>query len=453
MKIFARAGLATLVALALSLAATAANAIEYDEVIKLTQQGVTDRTIVELIVKDGRAFDMNEDEIADLRDGDVSEDVIRAMLDPSKGRDWLDGNLSSDDDDDGVYDDDSNGYSTSLDRAYGQGYQDGRSTALVYSFGYYYGPLARYYYDDPFYYPFWFSGHYSASYWPSYYAFNYRPHYAWYSAYPYNYYNYDSYYCYTWYDPGYYSYRGYQVQPGYGRTIWDNGPRWRDGGLPPSGSGAGSGSGGTTRDGALTRFRDHVAGRPVAPPVIRQVAERVRGGSARDLVAGTRSRDTRVSRQVTTAPVTRDRVIRTLPVRRPVTERIVERSQRSQPSRDVVRRAPDRRDIDRQMVRRVLERPTTERRRNTEVGRGTDAPRRVERGQQDRQPPQQRSAPVRQYAPRQDSRSAHQLPIPQPEGQRAPEEQRQPEQRQPESPQPEARDTRPLMDRILPGRR
>lgn len=431
MKIFARAGLATLVALALSLAATAANAIEYDEVIELTQQGVTDRAIVELIVKDGRAFDMDEAEIADLRDEDVSEDVIRAMLDPNEGRDWLDGNFSSDGED-GFYDEDSNGYSTSLDRAYGQGYQDGRSTALVYSFGYYYGPLARYYYDDPFYYPFWSSGQYSASYWPSYYAFNYRPHYAWYSAYPYNYYNYDSYYCYTWYDPGYYANRGYQVQPGYGRTIWDNGPRWRDGGLPPAGSGSGSVSGGT-RDGALTRFRDHVAGRPVAPPVIRQVADRTRGGSARDLVAGTRIRDTRVSRQVTPAPVRapRERVIRTQPVRRPVSERIVDRTQRSQPSRDVVRRAPEqRRVIDRPVIRRVLDRPATDRRRGTDSGRGNDAPRRVER-----------------------ARTSQQLPIPQPEAERAPEEQRQPETRQPDAPQPETRDQRPLMDRIRPGRR
>src|SRR5689334_13224499 len=171
------------VALALTFAATAAFAIDYDDVIGLTNQNVSKRTIIELIVKDGRAFDMTDDEIADLRDEGVDEDVIQAMLDPSFGEDWLDGKVTGRD------------YSTKLDRAYKAGYEDGR-TSLVYSFGYYYGPLSRYYYDDPFYYSFWYSG-YGLSYWPSYCAYYYRPAYAWYCPYPYNWYNYDSYYCYT----------------------------------------------------------------------------------------------------------------------------------------------------------------------------------------------------------------------------------------------------------------
>ena len=116
-----------------------------------------------------------------------------------------------------------------LDRAYGQGYSDGQ-TSLVYSFGYYYGPLSRYYYVDPFYYSFWFSGSWGGGYWPSYCAYYYRPAYAWCSPYPYNYYNYSSYYCNTYYDPGYYRANGYTVPAG-GRTIYDTSPRWRDGGV------------------------------------------------------------------------------------------------------------------------------------------------------------------------------------------------------------------------------
>jgi hypothetical protein len=423
-KTFVRAGLATLVAVALTLAATAAFAIEYDDVIGLTKQGVSDRTIVELIVKDGRAFEMNEDEIAGLRDEDVSEDVIQAMLDPSYGQDWLDGKITGDDDQ--YYnDDDSDGYSTSLDRAYGQGYNDGRSTALVYSFGYYYGPLARYYYCDPFYYPFWYSGLYASSYWPSYCAFYYRPAYSWYGAYPYNYYNYDSYYCYTWYDPGYYSYRGYSVRPG-GRTIWDNGPRWRDGGLPPSGNGN------VNRDPLITRLADHREGRPAAPPIIRDLLTRNSGGGGRDLVSGLRNRDGRVTREV--APVIRpvpgdrtvgdrsgDRIVRSgdrgngrvirssEPVTRPVAPgriargdgtmrrgdeagRMVRegRAPRIAPGRgDVVRRSdgrvPVRRGPDlRGQDRRAPEGRGSSGRRNVDGGRSYDPSRRIERAPETR---------------------------------------------------------------------
>lgn len=300
MKTFARASLATLLALVLSFAATAAYAIEYDDVIGLAREGVSDRTIVELIVKDGRAFDMNEDEIASLRDEGVSEVVIDAMLDPVAGQDWLDGRTSDDQSyDQGGYSS-NDGYSTSLDQAYGRGYSDGRSTALVFSFGYYYGPLARYYYCDPFYYPFWSAG-YASSYWPSYCAFYWRPAYAWAYSYPYNWYNYNSYYCYTYYDPGYYNYRGYTVQPGYGRTVWDNGPRWRNGGLPPGGNGRLDGSG------AIDRVRERLfSGRPSAPPVVvgAGLAERPSGGatSRGELPAAGRWRDGRVARGVSPTP-------------------------------------------------------------------------------------------------------------------------------------------------------
>jgi hypothetical protein len=301
-KTFARAGVTIGIALVLTLAAHAAFAIEYDDVLNYTKQGVSDRAIVELIVKDGRAFKMSSDERNELRDANVSEIVIRAMDDPSYGQDWLDGKVETPqdfdngddpgaddqgtddrgDDNPGSYDQgqpgdggapntdedgivDEGGYSTSLDQAYGNGYANG-NTDLVYSFGYYYGPLARYYNCDPFYYPFWSHG-YAASYWPSYCAYWWRPRYDWCYAYPYNVYNYNSYYCFTYFDPGYYSHNGYHVLPGYRRTVWDNGPRWRNGGTPPP-------SGGRPLSRILdTRFAE--AGglggaRRYAPPVIHE---------------------------------------------------------------------------------------------------------------------------------------------------------------------------------------
>jgi hypothetical protein len=283
-----RTGLGALLGVLLVLGT--AYAIEYHEIFELTDEGVSDEEIVRLIVEDGRAFEMSEDEIEDLRRAGVSEIVIDAMIDPEVGRAWLAGDYRDEDYDDG------GGYATSLDEAYGQGYRDGRRTALVYSFGYYYGPLSRYYYDDPFYYSFWHAG-YAYSYWPSYYAYWYRPAYSWCYSYPYNWYNYSSYYCYTYYDPGYWVANGYTVLPGYGRTIWDDGPRWRDGGLAPIKGG---------RPPSMTALRDRLTdgGRlrnPSGPPAIREaIASRtdrgvptVRQPVARTPVSG-RSPETRV---------------------------------------------------------------------------------------------------------------------------------------------------------------
>ncbi len=402
-----RAGVATLVALAICMTASVASAIEYDDVIGLTRQGVSDRTIVELIVKDGRAFEMNDHEIQQLEDADVSQVVIDAMLDPVAGQDWLDGKSTGGYDEDGLpTGSGSGGYSTSLDRAYRNGYDDGRSTALVYSFGYYYGPLARYYYCDPFYYPFWSSG-YSSVYWPSYCAFSYRPSYDWCYAYPYNYYNYNSYYCYTYYDPGYYANKGYYVAPGSGRTVWDNGPRWRDGGLAP-GSGAFDGR----TDGARSRLlagqfvdADHGVGRPSAPPILRPApVQRVvtreggetgngkllgdRTGARRDLLSGARVGNGRVIREV--SPVTPGQERRTTvargaePTRRPAHSGLGDRLGRNEPRQDTAqgRVARDGRTMreqpDRGVVRTPSRRDDAARESGRDQGRRVDSPRRGE---------------------------------------------------------------------------
>jgi hypothetical protein len=246
------------VVLATVLAVTAAWAVEYDDIFELTERGVSERTIVQLIVDDGRAFELDQDELADLRAAGVSEVVIDAMLDPAVGRAWLSG---------GTTGTTGGGYSTSLDEAYNQGYSAGvSSTALVFSFGYYYGPLARYYYCDPFYYPFWYSG-YGYSYWPSYYSYWYRPYYDCYYAYPYNWYGYSSYYCHSYYDAGYWGHNGYSMPPGYNHSVWDNGPRFRGGGVtPPKGGRPYDGTeNGRVVTGGTNRMRN-----PSAPPAIRE---------------------------------------------------------------------------------------------------------------------------------------------------------------------------------------
>lgn len=263
MNTLLRAGLGAL--LGLTLVFGTAFAIEYDDIFEMTANGASDEEIVRRIVEDGRGFELSAREVDDLRDAGVSDIVIDTMRDPELGRDWLEGD-DRDDYDDGRYEGGS-GYSTSLDEAYGQGYSDGR-TSLVFSFGYYYGPLSRYYYDDPFYYSFWSAG-YAYSYWPSYYAYWYRPAYAWSYAYPYNYYTYDSFYCHTYYDPGYWAHNGYTVLPGYGRTVWDDGPRWRDGGIAPPKGGRPAAIAG------LERLRDNGRANRLRNPAVPAIREAI----------------------------------------------------------------------------------------------------------------------------------------------------------------------------------
>ncbi len=262
MRSILRMGLS--VVLATVFAVSTAWAVDYDDIFEFTERNVSERTIVQLIVDDGRAFELSEDELADLRAAGVSPVVIDAMLDPAVGKAWLAGETGGGATYGGGGAD---GYQSSLDQAYGSGYSAGvSSTALVYSFGYYYGPLSNYYYNDPFYYPFWSAG-YAYSYWPSYYSYWWRPYSSCYYTYPYNYYGYSSYYCHSYYDPGYWASNGYNVQPGYGRTVWDNGPRFRGGGIVPPKGGRPAGSGSSARlvTGSAGRMRN-----PSGPPAIRE---------------------------------------------------------------------------------------------------------------------------------------------------------------------------------------
>ncbi len=258
-----RMGLSVVVATVL--AASAAWAVDYGDIIELTARNVHERTLVQLIVDDGRAFELSAVEIVELRVAGVSERVIDAMIDPAAGEAWLAGDVyEREDGADGG--ETGNGDRSSLDQDYGQGEGGGDgSTPLVFSFGYYYGPLSRYYYDDPYYFPFWSAGH-AYSYWPSYYAYGWRPAYDEYYEYPYNWYEYSSYYCHTYYDPAYWSEIGYTVQPGYGPTVWDHGPRFRGGGIvPPKGGRPDAVSGERLAVGSAGRVRN-----PAGPPAIHE---------------------------------------------------------------------------------------------------------------------------------------------------------------------------------------
>jgi len=215
-------------ALALIAFAPAAHALEYDEIFTLLERDVTERTLVQLVVDDGRGFELAEQDSLDLVQAGATRILIRAMREPAWGRAWLDEEPWALEEAEALVDPMLDAqYRTALDRGYGAG-----KTALVWSLGYYNGPLSRYYYDDPFFYDFWFTG-YATSYWPSYFAYWYRPAHEECYAYPYDWYATTSYYCDAYYDPGYWVERGYTVQPGYGRLVTDTTPRWRDGGIEP----------------------------------------------------------------------------------------------------------------------------------------------------------------------------------------------------------------------------
>ena len=78
-------------ALALIAFAPAAHALEYDEIFTLVERNVSERTLVQLVVDDGRAFELTEQDSLDLANAGVTNVVIRAMRDPEWGRAWLDG--------------------------------------------------------------------------------------------------------------------------------------------------------------------------------------------------------------------------------------------------------------------------------------------------------------------------------------------------------------------------
>src|SRR5438067_9421791 len=99
----------------------AAWAIEFDDILDMTSRGVADRAIIEEIIKDGRPFELDDQDLSTLQDGGVSRAVISAMEDPSAaareyGRD--EGDTDDQSYDNGDNGDSQPGYSSDFDSQY-----------------------------------------------------------------------------------------------------------------------------------------------------------------------------------------------------------------------------------------------------------------------------------------------------------------------------------------------
>ena len=58
-------------------------ALTLQQVVKLSQEGFSEELIITRIKKNGKAFDLNTDELLDLKKQGLSENVIRFLLDPT----------------------------------------------------------------------------------------------------------------------------------------------------------------------------------------------------------------------------------------------------------------------------------------------------------------------------------------------------------------------------------
>jgi len=202
------------VALLAAFGATGAWALTPDDAIRLSEQGVDDLTIIAKICSDAEAWDLTADDILYLRDLGVSGDVIKALIDPASAAEKFGFTL---------------GVATPTGTTgYGEPAETAGSSAYVYSLGYYYGPLARFYYQDPYFYPYMYSAGFSFgfSYWPWFYGSYCWPYSYGYYPYPYYWYPCDSYYYgYGYCGPYYSTYYG-PPPPGGGNYYGD--VRWRD---------------------------------------------------------------------------------------------------------------------------------------------------------------------------------------------------------------------------------
>ena len=203
------------IALLATLGATGAWALTPDDAIRLTEKGVDDLTILAKICSDAEAWDLTADDIVYLRDLGVSNEIIQALIDPAAAASTYGFTL---------------GDATQGGAAGNEApAESGGSTAYVYSLGYYYGPLSRFYYCDPYFHTYMYSSGFSFgfSYWPWYYASSYWPYSYGYYPYPYFWYPCDSYYYGYGYCGSYYpTYYG-SPPPGSGSYYGD--VRWRDG--------------------------------------------------------------------------------------------------------------------------------------------------------------------------------------------------------------------------------
>ncbi len=65
-------------------AAAPAKGLTVDDVIKLSQAGLSDNVIIGKIKKNGQAFDLSPDQLLQLKTARVNDKVIEVMMDPSK---------------------------------------------------------------------------------------------------------------------------------------------------------------------------------------------------------------------------------------------------------------------------------------------------------------------------------------------------------------------------------
>lgn len=179
-RITAAVSLAAVIALG---SAATSWALSPDDAIELTKQGTSDDVIIAKICSDAEAWDLTADDIKYLQDKGVSDDVVQALIDPQAasekyGYQLGEGNPSEDQQDQDQNPDEAQLPSTD-------------TTPYVFTPGYYYGPLARAYFYDPFFYPYMYSSGFAFSIgigWPAFYASYYYP-------YPYGYYGYPYFSC------------------------------------------------------------------------------------------------------------------------------------------------------------------------------------------------------------------------------------------------------------------
>ena len=178
-------------AVAAALGASPAHALSPDDAIYLTKEGVEDPIIIAKICTDAVAWDLTPEEILYLREKGVSREVVEALIDPEGAAKRYGFTLGDPD---------------AKPESYPDNYAEGTSrTSLIFSFGYYYGPLGVHYLYDPYFYPYYCSPGwgFSFSFWPAYYRANYFPYHWGYYSYPYYSYGYGPYCGYPYYGPAY----------------------------------------------------------------------------------------------------------------------------------------------------------------------------------------------------------------------------------------------------------
>jgi len=183
-----------LTAALLVVGAGVSHALTPDDAIYLSQEGVDPEIIIAKICADAEAWDLTAEEIVYLAEEGVSLDVINALIDPVSAAEKWGFTLGEPD----VYIQE--GEETYAEEGYypDDGYyiEESGGSSLIFSLGYYNGPLAVHYFSHPYFYPYMYTNGFafSYSYWPAYYRSYYYPWSCGYYPYPYYAYGDGSYY-------------------------------------------------------------------------------------------------------------------------------------------------------------------------------------------------------------------------------------------------------------------